>query len=371
MGVMLSHTGIFRLGPLGAWSVSIFLVLSGFVSVVSHYQKEELKTQLKDVIRYAISKIKKIYLLYVLTTLSLDVFKFVGDITEPIKKALVQLIANLLLIQEWLPYEERSINLPAWFLCPLFLSYFIFPFVINKMKEKYTKKQALFSIIVLYIVQVIICLISKNIPHNEYKEYKENMLLVYNVSDWIIYYHPITRVIEIIIGYNLGYLYINRTKANINKATLKETLVLLLILLSYVAVVSTGIKTEYQQIIPTVNPNNWWRQTIIYTPTTCLLIYLFAFGEGKISKVLVNKVTLYLAKISPYGFLIHWVVYVYLEIVIYRLINQEYIYLEFIYYYGPYIKITLGIILTIICCKIWMQVNQKFVKMKNTIINKS
>jgi peptidoglycan/LPS O-acetylase OafA/YrhL len=358
MGVVLSHTGISGFEPLGAWGVSVFLVLSGFVSVIGQYQKEPLNTSPKEVIRYAISKIKKLYLLHVLTTLALIIFSFVGEKTEPIEKILTHLFTNLLLIQEWLPFQERSINGVSWFLCPLFLSYFIFPFIINKMKKNYTNKKALLSIIVLYIIQIIISLVSKDIPLNKYEE---DMLFVYNASGWIIYYHPITRVIEIVIGYNLGYLYINRTKVNISKATLKEILVLLLILLSYVVEVCTDIKTEYQQIIPTVNPNNWWRDTLLYTPTTCLLIYLFAFGEGKISKILTNKVTLYLAKISPYGFLIHYVVFRYLDTVMRLLISEE-----FVYYYGPYVKITIGVILTIICCEIWMLINKKFFKTSHT-----
>ena len=352
IGVMLCNSGMFGMGPLGYWGVSVFLVLSGFVSVISQQNKEAPKTSPKEVIRNAINKIKKLYLLYVLTTLALAIFSFIGDKTEPIGKALARLLTNLLLIQEWLPFQERSINRPAWFLCTLFLSYFIFPFIINKIKKNYTNRKALFSIIVLYIIQVIICLISKNVPFNE-----ENMFLVYNVSNWIIYKYPITRVIEIIIGYNLGYLYINRTKENIDKATLKEAFVLLLILLSLVLSISTDFKTEYQQL--TVNPNNWWRKTILYTPTTCLLIYLFAFEQGKISKNLVNKVTIYLAKISPYGFLIFSVVLKYLDVAISILISQK-----FDYYYGSYVRVILGIVLTIICSEIWMQINHKFFKKK-------
>ena len=359
--VMLCHTNIFELDPLGCWGVSVFLVLSGFVSVISQYQKEPLKTSPKEVLKYAISKIKKLYLLHVLTTLANIIFSFVGDKTESIERLLTRLLANLLLIQEWLPLNERSMNGVSWFLCPLFLSYFIFPFIINKMKEKYTNRKALFSIITLYIIQVIVCLISKNIPLNEYEE---NMFLVYNVSNWVIYNHPITRVMEIIIGYNLGYLYINKTKTNINKATLKEALVLLLILLSLILSTLTIIKAEYQQLI--INPNNWWRMSVLYTPTTCLLIYLFAFEEGKISKILVNKTTLYFAKISPYGFLIHYVVFRYLDAAMQFLISQE-----FKYYYGPYIKITLGIILTIICSEIWMLIDQRFIKKKNVMVTKN
>ena len=363
IGVMLCNSGMFGMGPLGYWGVSIFLVLSGFVSVLNQYQKEAIKTSPEEVMKYAIGKIKKLYLLHVLTTLALAIFSFIGEKTEPIEKILTHLFTNLLLIQEWLPLENISINGPAWFLCPLFLSYFIFPFVINKMKKKYTKRKALFSIIALYITQVLISLISKNIPLNEYEE---NMFLVYNVSEWIIYYHPITRAMEIIIGYNLGYLYINRTKENIAKATLKEASVLILIFLSYFLAISTGIKTEYQQLIPTTNTNDWWRRTILYTPTTCLLIYLFAFEEGKISKILTNKVTLYLAKISSYGFLIHNVVYRYLETIMYYLISEE-----FKYYYGPYVKATIGILLTILCCEIWMLIDQRFIKKKNVMVTKS
>ena len=118
MGVMLCHTEIFGLGPLGHWGVSVFFVLSGFVSVISQCQKEPLKTSPKEVIKYATGKIKKLYLLYVLTTLALAIFSFIGDKTEPIGKVLARLLANLLLIQEWLPFQERSITGSAWFLCP-------------------------------------------------------------------------------------------------------------------------------------------------------------------------------------------------------------------------------------------------------------
>ena len=47
--------------------------------------------------------------------------------------------------------------------------------------------------------------------------------------------------------------------------------------------------------------------TIVFLPSSVLLVYIFAKNEGLITKVLTNKVTIYLGDISSFIFLFHQV----------------------------------------------------------------
>lgn len=54
IAIFISHTSVGNYSKLGAWGVSIFLVLSGFVMVYSYWNKREMISLMpKDVIGFA------------------------------------------------------------------------------------------------------------------------------------------------------------------------------------------------------------------------------------------------------------------------------------------------------------------------------
>lgn len=82
------------------------------------------------------------------------------------------------------------------------------------------------------------------------------------------------------------------------------------------------------------------------------MVYVYAYGNGIVSQGLVNRFTMYLARISATAYLIHFVVLCYFTSVWVRLIpgadNQA-----FKWTYGGVINLTLGLALTVLACEIW------------------
>lgn len=56
-----------------------------------------------------------------------------------------------------------------------------------------------------------------------------------------------------------------------------------------------------------------FRYNVLFTPSAVLLVWLLAMGKGVISRLLSAKPFLWLAGLSPYGFLIHQVLIRYME----------------------------------------------------------
>lgn len=57
-----------------------------------------------------------------------------------------------------------------------------------------------------------------------------------------------------------------------------------------------------------------FRYNVLFTPSAVLLVWLLAVGKGVISRLLSAKPFLWLAGLSPYGFLIHQVLIRYMEL---------------------------------------------------------
>ena len=85
LAVFLSHTGLFNnyFTCLGAWGVSIFLMLSGFVLIYSYYNKNRIKkVSIISNFKFCINKISYLYVLHIICTVAMAVFLFVGNNKE-------------------------------------------------------------------------------------------------------------------------------------------------------------------------------------------------------------------------------------------------------------------------------------------------
>lgn len=74
--------------------------------------------------------------------------------------------------------------------------------------------------------------------------------------------------------------------------------------------------------------------------------------------MLTNKATLYLAKISAYGFLIHSVVFRYLRNLIAIIFRNEKTEL-FLFNYGWIICLSVGMIATVFFCELWIKIQSR------------
>ena len=88
-----------------------------------------------------------------------------------------------------------------------------------------------------------------------------------------------------------------------------------------------------------------------------LVIWIFAKGEGIVSKFLENKIVLCLASISGYGFLIHYVVFQYIIKFLLHFDNIS----QMVPLYMNFIVAMLGIPITIILSLIWRRIQTYFI----------
>lgn len=354
LGVFLCHTKLKLLNCLGSWGVSIFFILNGFLMVYSYYGKKRIKcASVKDNIIFAYGKINRIYLLHIFTMIPFFIRLLVGEQTVDYSVAFIRLIMNVMLINEYIP--SSSLNGVAWFLCTLVLSYFLFPWILRFMEQKYNIKKARLLIVICVIIQLLIGIIG-----NTFSGFSiEHELFDRGLSGWFIYFFPLSRTWDIIIGYNLGYLYINSKHEQSEKVYSILEVFAVSLNIAVIFIVASGTTA--------ISIPSWARSVLIYTIPSCLLIYSFAVGKGKISNIIVCRLTMYIAKISPYGFLIHHVIFVFIAMIYWRLpMIKDPFYFDSTG--GCWIKLTVGFVFTVIASELWMRVVNKVVTVKGKIV---
>lgn len=357
LAIFTFHTSIQVAGGMGVWGVSLFLVLSGFVMVYSYYGQGRFdKVSVKMNIQFSLNKIKKIYPLYVITTIAMIPFCFTGRYFDSIEQLCIKFILNLLLIQDWIPMDQSSINGVAWYLCVMCFLYFIFPWVLQFIEKK-SKRQAKVSIIIFFLIQLLVGFLGAKIPS---PTYIEGGWWTENFSNWFIYKFPLVRALDFLIGCNLGVLFVKRDEkkeVSCTAFTLVElTGVVFAILGNVFSVMLKPISIIQENILAAMR-YRWWTFSAAYIFSSCILIYAFAVNKGIISKRLTNRVTIYLGNISQYTFLIHDVVLHYVNGSIILLLGKV-----FCDTYGCWINFTVGLILTLIATKVWMKIIHRDVR---------
>lgn len=349
VAIMISHAGIENVAEwAGAWGVSIFFVLMGFVSMLKKTEDINHLT-IKDGFLNMKKKISKVYPVHIFTMFTMVIFSFTGTFRIPFIRIARQLVMNILLIQEWLPFVERSINRTSWYLCTAVLFYLLEPWLVTKIKKRSTKK-ACRNLLLLYAVQIIVGFIGYKLPR---PVYAETAVLEHDIVFWFVYQFPLVRLIDVLIGCNLGKIYMDNKEVVHDKATLYELISIAGSFLAGFLYQYVAQNTSSDIAVLYVNYNKWFTYSIIFTPASSALVYLFAYGQGSISRKLVNKVTMYIAGISPYAFLIHTVVYSYLLAIGTRLFH-------FLLDFGTYkaiVNLTVGIGITMLLsslCKTYM-----------------
>lgn len=355
--VFLGHTGLFKavFFSIGIGAVSTFLVLSGFVMMYSYYGKDKIKRiSLKDNLCFAIKKLKKLYLLHIICTVIMVIRLIILGYfnNENVVLISIKLILNALLIQEYFPINGRSINSVSWYLCVTMLGYFVFPWFLRCFEKSYSKRKAIVSVIVCIIIKIAIGFVYRMIP--SVPNY-DTMLWDNDLCQWLIYRFPFARIWDIIIGFNLGFLFIHFKDYSYHtwQVTCAEIIGIAFVVFASMCFNALSLKSDAENYIFNFHPERWWTYSLVFLPSSIIFVYSFATQKGKISNLLNNKIVLYLARISPYAFLIHYVVFSYLEIVYYHL--PVFSIGEFDINYSGFLYLTVGLFVTIILTELYMR----------------
>lgn len=320
LGIFLSHMKTKYFTGTGAWGVSVFLILSGFLMINNYFRKNRIThISIKDNFRFSLAKIQKLYPLHIammIIAIPLMIYDYVSaSESHIIIRSFISLLTNIFLIQSWFPKEKiyYSLNGVAWYLSVCAFIYFIFPYILNYIEQKYTKKKAVLSTISIFSLQIIVGFISSILPLP--------WSIRWDFPTWATYILPITRLGDFVIGCNMGYLYLTDKKFSCSKKTstcIPELLAVLFSIGSCTVFYLVAAKTN----VPAIK---WWTNTSIFIIPSIILVYLSANNNNFISRILSNKLLVYLGNMSASLFLIHQMVFKYFEFIYKHLTKNEYV----------------------------------------------
>ena len=319
--IFLSHTDIVFLASsdLGAWGVSVFLMLSGFLMLINYYKKDRITSiSLISNFKFSLKKLSKLYSLHILLMLTALPFAIrtlqrdnhIIGYGSSILKIVVKMFFNITLTQSFIPHSAifYSLNAVAWYLSVCLFLYFSFPYILHFFETRMCRHKAIFLIGFMFMLQIILCFVSSKVA----------ISFSDNFTKWFVYIFPVMRLIEFIIGSALGYLFlltINGGTRDTDHQPVKKrnwggllTDTCLIISLSSIFIMLFITPPKFL----------WYRLTCRYTMVNSLLIYCLACNEGDsssiIRKIFSFEYFVWLGNLSGNMFLIHQMVIRYLNV---------------------------------------------------------
>lgn len=307
IGIFTEHAG---LSHLGSWSVSCFLVLSGFLMYYNYgvggvFQGDN---SVKDNIIFAIKKVETLYPLHCFTFIVAMVIYWDNQRLDSVRHIIIwimKVVFNLLLLQSLIPKAEFywSFNAVSWYLSTAAVMYLAFPYIrkgISKIKGNYGITIRFVAVIIFQGMISVLLLI--------FHDWVSNVPITISddLTKYVTYICPLYRMGDFYLGCLLGYAFCKRfvLLKNLKAASVFE-------LLSFSAVF-------YLQIIESKQIGFWgtaaFRYSLLYIFDTLLLIYLVGLNKGIISKyILSSRILVWIGNISGYAFLFHQLIIVLLR----------------------------------------------------------
>ena len=296
LSVVLSHCGAPWLGP---WAITVFVALSGFLMTCNYYDRPRTAPGLRSAIAFSRQKIRKLYPLHLIMMAAALLFVLKGLLAQPSVRGVLscaaQLVVSIFLLQTWISSSRFwfCLNGVAWYLSVQAFLYAIFPLLLAVLKKADTRRLRCIAA-VIFCVQ---CLFSLAV-------WKAG--LSGKAAFYLTYLCPLFRAGDFTISCCMGCLYhSHRQESTLPRSAFS--------LLELVAVLLAGgclfIAAKQVGVLGAVA----FRYNVLFTPSAVLLVWLLAVGKGFISQLLSAKPFLWLAGLSPYGFLIHQVLIRYME----------------------------------------------------------
>lgn len=205
----------------GPQMVSLFYVLSGFVMMIAHYEKDN-----ETFVSYYVKRFARIAPMY-FVALSLVYF------FSAVSKNATALFLSLTFLQSWFPPYPLSLNGPAWSLSVEAFFYFTFPFVLFGIKNHNIswKKVIIASLSLYFFTQVFL---SNLLSNGFYMGYP-------SPSHDLIYYFPLSHYCSFLLGIAGGLIYLKNPNWFNKKGFLPFILLILIFSLNYFALQKPGI----------------------------------------------------------------------------------------------------------------------------------
>ncbi|KAA9007348.1 acyltransferase [Paenibacillus spiritus] len=293
--VFLFHTGVafFVNAGFGHAGVQFFFILSGFILTYNYSNK--FRTLEKEYVKkFYKARFAKIYPMHLLTFfLSLPLFlsTFHPDGLYSIKLVIVSGI-NLLLLQGYVPSSGIwfNFNNVSWTLSAEAFFYFMFPFIMFFFSKISFTRNAKKVVTIVFLSWA--ALFTFNLILTQ-----DNIFYV-----WILNFLPFTRIFEFVFGMILGNVFIELSERGIKLKSKYMTLL---------EFTSLALLVLFVLLAGHINLPNMKGQ--YYVPVWGLMIFIFAYGGGVISKMLSHRFLVFLGEISFSFYILHALVLNYID----------------------------------------------------------
>lgn len=255
----------------GSQMVTFFFVLSGFVMIVAHYQKNN-----ESFLGYYKLRFARLYPVYILALLLL----------VRANSTTIDIVLGVLLLQAFVPGHELAINQTGWSLSAESFFYLCFPCLLF-----FYKKRSLFINISILIIVLSLSLIIKNsLMDSKFSADRDS----------IMGYFPLIHLASFIIGNLIGLLYLQVKLLYKNSFILDSVLVIVSFILMIYDLESGGVLKNVSIIPP-----------VLYgAPFFALFILAMAVSKQSIFHyILQNRVCLRLGDMSYSIYILQFFVY--------------------------------------------------------------
>lgn len=295
--------------------VSFFFVLSGFILSLVYGEKlkesgDNSVRRFRAVCAFIVARFARIWPLHV-ATLLLVAFLLPEKWNQEFSP--VTLFASLCLIQSWIPINDVSfaLNGVSWSLSAELFFYLSFPFLIVNYEKRWFRN----SLLALYLMASLACLCAAM----GFPELVGNSVSIHE----LMYVSPLSRVFEFSLGiaaYALArrlHLKLRGVETGVGASAFKSGLFFSLLEVGvlglgvFLAYRSTRISSFVAGAMDSLWPglkaplNLWLMHGGSVALVFALVIVVFSFGKGLLSKILSRPLLVYLGEISFSIYLSH------------------------------------------------------------------
>jgi len=294
--VFLNHC---QFPHVALWSVTVFLMLSGYVLTLSSLSKPAIEAPtLKSAFRFSARKIGKLYALHVITLfpyLVLELYKMRCGLSGSTISGLGKsLIVYLTLTNSWIPDANKffPFNGVTWYLSTISFSYFVFPFVLWRLRRTDGRTAAVW-LILLTVLEFATASFYKplsslftSLPF--FPDSNASLL-------WFFQKFPPFRALDFLIGCCLALIVRDYgeklTKAG---AWLLDIAAIVFFIFSVAVFRGHGPMSVVS-----------FMRGVIYVPFAIAVIASFAINKGLSPRLFTNRFTVFFGNISAVFYMIH------------------------------------------------------------------
>lgn len=315
LGIFLHH--LVYPFAFGKGFTTFFYIFAGYITFYS-FNKHNFKLTKKSYKNYILNKIIKNYPIYIITLLMSIPYLY------PCEHHIFNIkdfIIHSTMIQTLLPnYGDKiyMFNGLSWFLANLMIFYLIIPIIYHYSKKYKINKNNIILLVIL-IATIAMHIIIAYIFRGNIEAYSKRF--------WLLYISPISRFLNFMLGFTLSNLIIINNKII---AKIPNYIFTILEIIAMLSIISISINISFI-------PESFYANGSEAILMSILLISVFSFDKGLISKLIGNKIFVKLGKNCIAYYMLHQV-----------FINYFVLFLAAQIWYNPFTKLSTQIMSTIL-----------------------